>query len=53
VGRSIPETISWYRNKIAIAMPNMQTPEGRAMMENRLPLVEAFLSDLESELAAG
>jgi uncharacterized protein len=53
VGRSIPETISWYRNKIAIAMPNMQTPEGRAMMENRLPLVEAFLSDLESELEAG
>jgi uncharacterized protein len=53
VGRSLPETIDWYRKKIAIAMPNMQTPEGRAMMENRLPLVEAFLSDLESELAAG
>jgi uncharacterized protein len=53
VGRSLPETIDWYRKKIAIAMPNMQTPEGRAMMENRLPLVEAFLSDLESELDAG
>ena len=53
VGRSLPDTIRWYRNKIAIALPNMQTPEGRAMMERRLPLVEAFLSDLESELEAG
>jgi uncharacterized protein len=53
VGRSIPETISWYRKKIAIATPNMQTPEGQAMVENRLPLVEAFLSDLEAELEAG
>jgi uncharacterized protein len=53
LGRSLPDTIRWYREKIAIAMPNMQTPEGRAMMEKRLPLVEAFLSDLESELDAG
>lgn len=53
VERSLPDTIRWYRNKIAVAMPNMQTPEGKAMMENRLPLVEAFLSDLESQLEAG
>jgi uncharacterized protein len=53
VGRSLPDTIRWYRNKIAVAVPNMQTPEGRAMMDHRLPLVEAFLSDLESELEAG
>jgi uncharacterized protein len=53
VGRSLPDAIRWYRKKIAIATPNMQTPEGRAMMENRLPLVESFLSDLESELEAG
>jgi uncharacterized protein len=53
VGRSLPDTISWYRKKIAIAMPNLQTLEGRAMMEHRLPLVEAFLSDLELELDAG
>jgi uncharacterized protein len=52
VGRSLPDTIRWYRKKIAIAMPNMQTPEGTAMMKKRLPLVEAFLSDLESELEA-
>jgi uncharacterized protein len=50
VGRSLPDTIRWYRNKIAVAMPNMQTPEGRAMMERRLPLVQTFLSELESEL---
>jgi len=53
VGRSLPDAISWYRNKIAIAMPNMQTPEGTAMTASRLPLVEAFLADLESELEAG
>ena len=45
VGRSLPDTIRWYRNKIAVAMPNMQTPEGRAMMERRLPLVQTFLSE--------
>jgi uncharacterized protein len=45
VGRSIPDTIRWYRNKIEVAMPNMQTPEGRTMMELRLPLVQAFLSE--------
>jgi uncharacterized protein len=50
VGRSLPDTIRWYRNKIAVAMPNMQTPEGRVMMERRLPLVQAFLSELEPEL---
>jgi uncharacterized protein len=53
IGRSLPDTIRWYRNKIAVAMPNMQTPEGKAMMSHRLPLVEAFLSDLESELEVG
>jgi uncharacterized protein len=50
VGRSLPDTIRWYRNKIAVAMPNMQTPEGRTMMERKLPLVQAFLAELESEL---
>jgi uncharacterized protein len=50
VGRSLPDTIRWYQGKIAVAMPNMQTPEGRTMMERRLPLVQAFLSELESEL---
>ena len=50
VGRSLPDTIRWYRSKIAVAMPNMQTPEGRTMMERRLPLVQSFLSELESEL---
>lgn len=50
LGRSLPDTIHWYRSKIAVAMPNMQTPEGRTMMERRLPLVQAFLSELEAEL---
>jgi uncharacterized protein len=50
VGRSLPDTIRWYRNKIAVAMPNIQTPEGRRMMEEKLPLVQAFLSELETEL---
>jgi uncharacterized protein len=53
VGRSLPDTIRWYRQKIAVAMPNMQTPEGRTMMERKLPLVTSFLSELESELQIG
>jgi uncharacterized protein len=52
MGQSLPDTIRWYRGKIAIAMPNMQTAEGRAMAERRLPLVETFLSELEAELDA-
>jgi uncharacterized protein len=52
VGRSLPDTVRWYRNRIAVAMPNMQTPDGQAMMKRKLPLVEAFLSELESELEA-
>jgi uncharacterized protein len=50
IGRSPRDTVRWYRNKIAVAMPNMQTPEGRAMMERKLPLVQAFLSELDAEL---
>jgi uncharacterized protein len=52
LGRSLPDSIRWYRGKIAIAMPHMQTPEGRAMAERKLPLVETFLSELEAELDA-
>jgi uncharacterized protein len=49
-GRSTPDTVRWYRNKIAVAIPNMQTPEGQRMIKRKLPLVEVFLSELESEL---
>ena len=52
VGRSLPDTVRWYRNKIAVAMPNMHTSEGQAMMKRKLPLVEVFLSELEAELEA-
>jgi uncharacterized protein len=47
MGRSIPESIAWYRGKIATAAANLQTPEGRAMAQQRMPLVESFLADLE------
>jgi uncharacterized protein len=50
MGRPLLEAIAWYRGKIAVAMANMQTPEGRAIMESKLPLVEAFLSALEQDL---
>jgi uncharacterized protein len=50
MGRPLTETIAWYRGKIAIAEANIQTPEGRALMKNKLPLVEAFLAALDEDL---
>jgi uncharacterized protein len=50
MGRPLVESIAWYRGKIAVAMANIQTPQGRAIMETKLPLVEAFLAALEQDL---
>jgi uncharacterized protein len=47
LGRSIPDSISWYRRKMNAAWKNLQTPEGREIALKRLPLVESFLADLE------
>jgi uncharacterized protein len=49
LGKGGPKAISWYRKKIDTARRNMQTPEGRAIFEDRLKLVEAFLSSYEEE----
>ena len=53
MGRPIPESIAWYRGKIATAKAHLQTPEGRAIAEARMPLVESFLADLERSLGQG
>jgi uncharacterized protein len=50
MGRPLAEAIAWYRGKIAVASANIQTPEGRAIMDTKLPLVEAFLAALEQDL---
>jgi uncharacterized protein len=50
--RPLPDTIAWYRGKMAVALAHAQTPEGRAMMQSKLPLVESFLSALEKDLGA-
>jgi uncharacterized protein len=50
MGRPIPDSIAWYRGKIATAMAHLQTPEGRAIAQARIPLVESFLADLEESL---
>jgi uncharacterized protein len=50
MGRPIPVSIAWYRGKIATARAHLQTPEGRALAQARMPLVESFLADLEQSL---
>lgn len=50
MGRSLDEAVVWYRGKIAVAERHIQTPEGRALIEAKRPLVESFLADLEREL---
>jgi len=50
MGRPLAEAVTWYRGKIDVAMSNIQTPEGRAMAESKLPPVETFLSALEHDL---
>ncbi len=52
MSRPLAETIAWYRGKIAVASANIQTPEGRALMRSKLPLVEAFLAALDEDLEA-
>lgn len=51
MGRQVPESIAWYRGKIAASMGRMQTPEGRRLAAARLPLVESFLASLEETAA--
>ena len=47
MGRSVTDSIAWYRRKIQNALAHVQTPEGFEIALRRLPLVESFLSDLE------
>jgi uncharacterized protein len=50
-GRRRSDAVPWYRNKIDVAIANMQTPQGRALAAPKLKLVEAFLADYEIDLA--
>ena len=43
------EAIPWYRRKIEIASEHIQTDEGRRLFLLRLPYVQQFLSEMESE----
>lgn len=49
MGRSARDTVDWYRAKIAVAERNIQTPEGKTLMDAKRPLVDAFLAKIEEE----
>lgn len=44
------EAIQWYRRKIEIALEHVQTDEGRRLFLLKLPYVQQFLSEMESEV---
>jgi uncharacterized protein len=43
------EAINWYREKIDVALMNLQTDEGRKLCQSRLAYVQEFLSQMESD----
>jgi len=47
------EAIQWYRRKVEIASEHIQTDEGRRLFLLRLPYVQQFLSEMESEAGTG
>jgi uncharacterized protein len=47
------EAIQWYRRKIEIASEHIQTDEGRRLFLLKLPYVQQFLSEMESEAGTG
>lgn len=49
LGRVPSEAIEWYRQKIEKALPNMQTPEGRRLVQSRLEFVNQFLNALQQD----
>jgi uncharacterized protein len=50
MNRPLNESVAWYREKISVAMAHAQTPEGRRLMQLKLPLVNDFLTALEQDL---
>ncbi len=52
MNRSTREAIEWYRKKMSIARDHLQTEEGKRLFRARLPYVQQFLEQLESELEA-
>lgn len=51
MGKTPADAIPWYRDKIKVALENMQTDMGRAMLSDRLELTLDFLSHLEADLS--
>jgi uncharacterized protein len=43
------QAIEWYKQKIEIALEYIQTAEGRRLCGSRLPYVQQFLSQIESD----
>lgn len=50
VNGSIKDAIPWYRRKIDLSLTHLQTEEGRRLCQAKLPFVQQFLAQLESEL---
>lgn len=47
------QAIEWYKQKIDIALAYIQTAEGRRLCNARVPYVQQFLSQMESETRTG
>jgi uncharacterized protein len=47
------DAIGWYKRKIEVALEHIQTEEGRRLILLRLPYVQQFLAEMESEAGAG
>ena len=47
--RAPVEAIEWYKQKVEVALEYIQTAEGRRLCDSRLPYVQQFLSQLESD----
>jgi len=43
------DAIEWYKRKIDISLEHIQTEEGRRLCNARLPYVQQFLSQMESD----
>lgn len=49
MGQAPFEAIEWYKRKIDVSLEHIQTEEGRRLCNARLPYVQQFLSQMETD----
>ncbi|NUN11046.1 HD domain-containing protein [Candidatus Micrarchaeota archaeon] len=47
-GKTIPQAIAWYEKKIEVALSDLQTPEGKKLIEKELVYTRRYLEELKS-----